>query len=103
MHACAGIYNKFSFLRFHYGSRWETPFVGKSEKGSFVLLFELSEILDQSPLVSAGTSLMSFNLLLRPVVKFYSVRTPLMRNFDLNLPERRLYFLGCLHDAAKLW
>ena len=70
---------------------------------SFVLFFELKGILGKSPYISAGASLLSFSLLLRPILKFHSVGTALMRNFDLNVPERRtLFFLGCLLDAAQL-
>ena len=38
----------------------------------------------QSPRVSTGTSLLSFNLLLGCVLKFHSVGTALMRIFDFN-------------------
>ena len=43
--------------------------------------FELQDVLGQSPRVSAGTSLLSFNLLLSPTLILQSVGTALMRNF----------------------
>ena len=90
-HARAGIFNKFSFLRFYYGCGWETPFVGRSEEGSFVRFFELVDILGKSPRVSAGASLLSFSLSSTSVFNFHSVGTALMRHFDLNFSERRTF------------
>ena len=43
-----------------------------------------------------------FSLLLRLIIlKFQSLRTALVRNFELNFPSGG-HFLGCLHDAAQL-
>ena len=50
--------------------------------------FELVDIIGQSPRVSAGASLLSFSLLLRPILKFHSVGTALVRNFDLYFIQR---------------
>ena len=44
---------------------------------------ELKDILGKSPRVSAGAPLLSFSLFLRSILKFQSVGTALMRNFDL--------------------
>ena len=60
----------------------------EGEKSSFVRFFELKDVLGQSPRVSAGASLLSFNLLLRPVLQFHSVRTALMKKFDLYFTKR---------------
>ena len=68
---------------FYYGWRWETPFVGRWEEGSFVRFFVLWGFLGQSPRVSAGTSPLSLSLFLRPILNFGSVRTALMRIFWL--------------------
>ena len=54
----------------------------------FVLFFELVNMFGQSPRVSAGASLLSFSLLLRSVLKFYSAGTALMRKFDLYFIQR---------------
>ena len=44
--------------------------------------------LAKSPRVSAGTSLLSLNFLLRSILKFHGVGTALMRKFDLYFTER---------------
>ena len=51
-----------------------------------------------------GASLLSFSLILRPVLKFQSVRTALMRNFDLNFSERRkfVFFDVCMSSFCEL-
>ena len=49
----------------------------------FSRFFELIDILGKSPRVSAGASLLSLSLLPRSVFKFHSVRTALMKEFDL--------------------
>ena len=60
-----------------------------SEKNAaFSFSFELKDIIGKSPRVSAGASLLSFSLLQRPVLEFQSVRTALMRNFDLYFTKR---------------
>ena len=56
--------------------------------GSFVLSFELQDAFGHSPRVSAGASLLSLRLFLRPILKFWGVRTALMRIFELNHSKR---------------
>ena len=53
------------------------------KKVDLSFFFELQDVLGQSPRVSAGTSLLSFIS--------SSVRTALMKNFDLNFSERRTF------------
>ena len=72
--------NSLSF-RFGYGWRWETPNLGRWERGSFVLFFELQDTFRHSPRVSAGASLLSLRLFLRPILKIWSVWTALVRDF----------------------
>ena len=73
------------------------------EKNVVFSFFELIDILDKSPRISAGASLLSFSLLLRSVLKFHSVGSALTRKFDLFfISAMSLCFLGCLLDAAQL-
>ena len=51
-------------------------------------------MLGHSPRVSAGTSLLSFSLSLRPILKILSVRTAVMVNFDLYFTERRTFIFS---------
>ena len=68
---------------------------------AFVLVIELVDILGKFPRVSAGASLLSFSLFQRSVLKFESVGTSLMRNFDLYFFQAmHLCFLGCSLDAV---
>ena len=60
---------KFSFLQFFSDGTGRHHSLVSDKKGSFVLFFELSDILGQSARVTAGTSLLSFNLLLIPSLK----------------------------------
>ena len=55
------------------------------------------------PRLASGTSLLSFSLFLRPVLKFYSVRTSLMRSFALNNSERRSFIFSglCLTQRSS--
>ena len=80
-------------IRFYYGWRWETPFVSRWENCGFVsflwvLRYSWPINLHASP--RAHRSL-SFNLLLRPILKFQSVGSAMMRNFDLNFSQRRTF------------
>ena len=76
------------FLRFHGGRSREYPFFRWREECSFVVLFELAYVFGKVPCLASGTSLLSFSLFLRSVLKFYSVRTSLMRYFDLHVSKR---------------
>ena len=71
-----------SFLRFYCGCGRQTPLIG-----CFFFFFEHIDILVKSPRISAGSSLLSFSLLLRSVLKFHSVGTALMK-FDLYFIQR---------------
>ena len=101
MHTCSGIYHKLSFLRFYCGRGRQKPLIGSRIECSSVLFLKLANIFGKSPRVSAGASLLSFNLFLE-ILKFHSVGTALMRKFDLYFTER-WYFcvLGCLRDAVQ--
>ena len=66
---------------------WPNPLIDKRKECIF-LFFELTDVLGESPRTSAGASLLSFSLLLRSVLKFHSVRTSLMRGFDLYFSKR---------------
>ena len=52
---------------------------------------ELVHVFGKVPCLDLGTSLLSFNLLLRPILKFQSVGTTQKRNLDLNFSERRTF------------
>ena len=88
MHACSGVHHKFSCFRLYCGYGRQNPLIGRRKECSFFLSFELEDILGKSPRVSAGASLLSFNLSLRSVLELHSVWTALMRNFDLYFIQR---------------
>ena len=50
--------------------------------------------------LASGTSLLSFSLFMRPVLKFQSVGTPLMRIFDLYFPKRGSFLFP---DTCLTW
>ena len=102
MYAPSGIHHKLSFLRRYCGCGCQNPLIGR-RKCSFVLFFGLVDILGKSPRVSAGASLLSVSLCLRPVLKFHSVGTSLMRNFDLYFSKRRTFFFSdvCLTQGSS--
>ena len=67
------------------------------EKNVFFRFFELMDTIGKFPRVSAGASLLSFGLLLKPFLKYHSARTVLVRKFDLYFIQRWTFcFLGCL-------
>ena len=68
---------------------WQYPLIGWRKECSFVLFFELVNMFGLSPRISASTSLLSFDLLLRSILKFQCVGTALMRTFDLYFILRR--------------
>ena len=86
---------------FHNEYGQQDPLIGLRKESSFVRFFELQDVLGQSPRVSAGTSLLSFNLLLRSILKFHSVECA-DEEFWLIFRATNLCFLGCLHDVAWL-
>ena len=101
VHPCSGIYHKLFFFcgcgRYH-------PVLRKWIECSFVFLFELLDFLGKFPRVSAGASLLSCSLSWRSVLKFHSVGTSLMRNFDLYFPDRRTFIFSdvCLTQMQPL-
>ena len=54
---------------------------------SLVFFFELVYVLSKIPFLTSGASLLSLSLFLISVLKFHSVGTSLMRNFDLYFPS----------------
>ena len=78
------------------------PLIGRRIECSFLRFFELIDILGKFPRVSACTSLLSCSLFWRSVLKFHSVKTSLMRIFDLYFPERRTFFFSdvCLTQRS---
>ena len=61
---------------------------GKRDECSLVVRFEFVYIFGKIPSLALGTSLLSCRLCMGPVLKFHSVGTSLMRNFDLYFSER---------------
>ena len=59
---------------------------------AFALFSEVIVVFGKSPRVSAGASLLSFSLLLRPVLKFHRAGIALMRNLDLYFIQRWTFF-----------
>ena len=103
MHACSGVHHKLSFLRLHCGCSQQNPLNGRRTECSFFLFFEFTDILGKSPRVSAGASLLSFSLLLRSVLKFYSAGTALTRKFDLYFIQRWTFVFSdvCLTQRSS--
>ena len=68
-----------------------------------VLSFALSFVIffGKIPILALGAQLLSSSLLLRPILKFHTVGTALMRNFDLFLQAMVLCFLGYWLDVAR--
>ena len=67
--------------------RLSCHFFCKREQCSLVVRFELVSTFGKIPSLALGTSLLSFSLFVRPILEFYSVGTPLMRNFDINFSQ----------------
>ena len=87
MHTSSGIHHKLSFLWFivDAASKIDSSVGEKNIAFPFSLSFKI--FLFKSPRVSAGASLLSISLLLRSVLKFHSLGTALMRNFDMIFPS----------------
>ena len=74
------------------------------EKNSFVLFSELWDTFGQSPRVSAGTSLLSFSLFLRPTLQVLGLTDCADEDFlFVSLQAMDLSFLGCLRDTVWLF
>ena len=88
VHACSGTYQTLFPLVFLWMGLGDTT----PQKVNRMWLCLPSWLKNFSPdkfsRVSAGASLLSFNLLLRPVLQFHSVRTALMKKFDLYFTKR---------------
>ena len=78
MHRRSGVHNKFSFLRFKSWCR-EAPIFRRWEECCSFLLLEFQHTFGQLPRCFAGTLLLPLYLLLRPILKFWSVGATLMR------------------------
>ena len=91
MHACSRVHHKLSFLRVSCGCGRQNPLLIRRIECSFVFLFELVDILGKSPRASAGTSLLSFSLFPRSVLKFHSEGTALVTKIDLYHSEGRTF------------
>ena len=83
MHTSSGIYHKLSFLQLFCWCSWQYPFFRGRIECSFVVFFELVNVFGKIPCLASGASLLSFSLFIGPVLKFHSVGTSLIRNFDL--------------------
>ena len=68
--------------------REANPLLDRRIECSFNLFFELVNIFGMSPRVTAGAWLLSFSLSSRSVLKFHSVGTSLIRNFDVHFTKR---------------
>ena len=75
MQACSRVHHKLSFLRLYCGCGQLNPLIGWRIDCEIFRVFHLKDIIGKSPRVSAGASLLSFSLLLRPILKFWSVWT----------------------------
>ena len=92
MHTCSGVHYKLSFLRVYGGCGQHDPLIGGRLECSLVFIFELVYVFGKVPCLASGASLLSTSLFLRPILKFHSIGTSLMRNFDLFFPSDGLLF-----------
>ena len=67
-----------------------------------LFFFELAFVFGKIPRFASGTSLLSFSLFLRSVLIFQSVRTWLMKNFDLYFFKRWSFLFSdvCLTQCS---
>ena len=67
-----------------------------------LFFFELAFVFGKIPSLASGTSLLSFSLFLRSVLIFQSVRTWLMKNFDLYFFKRWSFLFSdvCLTQCS---
>ena len=91
---------KLSFLGLYRGCGRQNPLLDGRTECSFVLFFELVNMFGKSPRVTAGASLLSFSLSRRSVLKFHSVGTSLMRNFDVFFTKRWTFIFS---DTCLTW
>ena len=85
----AGVYNKFSFLRFKGWCR-QAPIFRRWEEWCFIFLLYFWYTLGQLPRCFTGSSLLPFRLFLRPILKFWSIGVTLMRITWAYHSERRI-------------
>ena len=91
MHTRSWNYHKLSFLRLVCWRSREYPFLRGKIEYSLVFFCELVHVFGKIPSLASGTSLLSFSLFMGPVLKFHSVGTSLMRNFDIYFSQRRSF------------
>ena len=89
MHRRSGVDNKLSFLRFKSWCR-QAPFFRRWEEFRFVFLLWVEYTFGQHPRCFTGTSLLPLCLLLRPILKIWSVGATLVRFTWANYSERRI-------------
>ena len=81
----------------------EYPFLLGKVQCSLVFFFELEFVFSKIPSLASGTSLLSFSLFMGPVLKFHSVGTSLMRNFDIYFPNVGPFFSRILAWRSVDW
>ena len=97
------MHHKVSFLQLYCGYGRKTHSSEGEQNVAFFRFFELKDILGKSPRVSAGAPFLSLGLFLRSVLKFHSVRTALMRTFDLHFIQRWTFVVSdvCLTQRSS--
>ena len=89
MHRRSGVDNKFSFLKLKSWCR-QVPIFRRWEECCFVFSWSFLHTFGQLPRCFAGTLLLPLCLLLRPILKFWSVGAAVMRFTRANITERRI-------------
>ena len=102
LHACSRKYHKLYFFGGYCGCGRQNPLIGGRKECSFLFLSGLKDFPGKFPRITAGASLLSCSLSSRSVLKFLSVGTSLMKNFDLYFPKRRTFFFSdvCLSQCS---
>ena len=88
VHTRSGINCKLSFIRLFCWRSLEYSFLRGKVECSLVFFFELVYVFGKIPSLASGTSLLSCSLFMGPVLKFHSVGTSLMRNFDIYFSQQ---------------
>ena len=88
MHTRSWINNKLSFFRLFCWRSREYPFLRGRVECSLVFFCELINEKRKIPSLASGTSLLSLSLFMGPALKFHSVGTSLMINFDIYFSQR---------------
>ena len=83
-----------SFLKFKGWWRRQAPIFWRWEECCVIFLLQFEDIFSQLPRCFTGTSFLPFRLLLRPILKFWSVGVALMRFTWANHSERRILVLN---------